>query len=308
MESPANPHLLSAGAKCAHPHCGLYDYLPYKCQYCEESFCADHFRPSAHQCEKEVNNDRVAPPCPLCKTPVTIPMGEDPNIAMERHFNTACEVMGKKKSGSPRCARAHCEKVLHAPIQCEACKKQFCATHRHPTSHKCVASPSSVSPLPKAPQNSPSKLRAFAARLGTPAGSSPRGSSSSTVTPAKPVAQSPIKAPTLSTASSVTSGKILPSPAQGPPGTSSASTSRNLFSKTDRSVVTKSSLSTVSVPVKSTTPFHTSPSTSPKSPSSPLQGRASTTSMEAVQADIASKPKPHIEISSFIPRPLFGTA
>ena len=30
MESPSNTHLLSAGAKCAHPHCGLHDYLPFK--------------------------------------------------------------------------------------------------------------------------------------------------------------------------------------------------------------------------------------------------------------------------------------
>lgn len=58
---------------------------------------------------------------PLCNIPVAIPPGQDPNIRMERHFNTECSVMtGRRaKSGTPTCARGKCGKVLFSPIRCD---------------------------------------------------------------------------------------------------------------------------------------------------------------------------------------------
>lgn len=48
---------------------------------------------------------------------------EDPNDAMETHFNTSCAVMlgsdAAAKSKTPRCSRNKCEKVLYTPITCE---------------------------------------------------------------------------------------------------------------------------------------------------------------------------------------------
>ena len=59
--------LLSVGKECAYHQCFLIDFLLLKCEYCNESFCQDHFRVAAHQCAKydPRKHDRVAPSCTL---------------------------------------------------------------------------------------------------------------------------------------------------------------------------------------------------------------------------------------------------
>jgi hypothetical protein len=144
--SSANPtrdeQLLAVGRQCSHPSCGLVDFLPFKCQHCADSFCADHFKPASHSCPKydEAKYNRVVPDCehlsctdidrsnlrrgagPLCNEPVPIPPGEDPNIRMERHLAVDCSVMtgrSQKASATPKCARPKCGKLLFAQIQCD---------------------------------------------------------------------------------------------------------------------------------------------------------------------------------------------
>ena len=57
--------MLAVGRECSHPSCLLVDFLPFKCQHCANSFCADHFKPASHSCSKydEFKYDRVAPDC-----------------------------------------------------------------------------------------------------------------------------------------------------------------------------------------------------------------------------------------------------
>ena len=70
--SSANPtrdeQLLAVGRQCSHPSCGLVDFLPFKCQHCADSFCADHFKPASHSCPKydEAKFNRVVPDCEHC--------------------------------------------------------------------------------------------------------------------------------------------------------------------------------------------------------------------------------------------------
>jgi hypothetical protein len=136
--------LLAVGRQCSHPSCRLVDFLPFKCQHCANSFCADHFKPASHSCPKydEAKYNRVVPDCehrsytfsyrlvqlmswllgPLCNQPVPIPPGEDPNIGMERHLSRDCSVMtgrSQKASSTPRCARPKCGKLVFAQIQCD---------------------------------------------------------------------------------------------------------------------------------------------------------------------------------------------
>jgi predicted nucleic acid binding AN1-type Zn finger protein len=117
-------HLLSVGKQCSAPSCHLVDFLPFKCQHCEESFCGDHFKTVDHNCPKydETKFNRVAPNCPLCNEPIAIRPGQDPNIRMDQHISNECSVMtgksGKAKS-APVCARGKCGKVLFAPIRCD---------------------------------------------------------------------------------------------------------------------------------------------------------------------------------------------
>lgn len=134
--------LLSIGQQCSDPHCLIVDFLPFKCQHCDQSFCGDHFKVEAHKCPNydESKHNRVAPSCmschslvqrrelrlstgPLCNKPVAIPLNQDPNIRMEQHINAECSVMtGKRRTKSaPTCAKGKCGKVLFAPISCKVC-------------------------------------------------------------------------------------------------------------------------------------------------------------------------------------------
>ncbi|KAJ7459898.1 hypothetical protein FB451DRAFT_1271906 [Mycena latifolia] len=140
--------LLSVGAQCSHQSCLLVDFLPFKCQHCEASFCQEHFMVTAHKCPKydETKYNRVAPNCPLCNVPVSVRPGQDANIAMEAHFTKDCSAMtGKAKAKtSPVCAKARCGKTLFAPIRCTKCNEQFCPSHRFPADHSCSSAGASA--------------------------------------------------------------------------------------------------------------------------------------------------------------------
>ncbi|KAH8114736.1 hypothetical protein DFH11DRAFT_1688819 [Phellopilus nigrolimitatus] len=151
QERDGGQDILDIGEQCSARTCGLVDFLPFKCDHCKERFCQEHYRPEYHECAKWDKNaeDRRAIECPFCSTLIAIPPGEDPNIRVGRHIDEECVVMtGKavKKSSTPVCSRIRCEKRLWQPIECEKCHQQFCATHRHPTSHSCssASAPSSV--------------------------------------------------------------------------------------------------------------------------------------------------------------------
>ncbi|KAF9781559.1 hypothetical protein BJ322DRAFT_1076920 [Thelephora terrestris] len=144
--------LLAVGHQCSAQYCSLVDYLPFKCQHCEQKFCDEHRLPASHNCAKydELKHDRVTPACPLCNTPVTIPIGRDPNIRMESHIANECSVMtGKtKKSTQPHCANLRCKKLLFAPIRCDNCSQQFCPQHRFPSDHRCKTAEAQTSSKP----------------------------------------------------------------------------------------------------------------------------------------------------------------
>ena len=135
-------HLLSIGKQCSLPTCLLVDFLPFKCQHCEHSFCQEHFLVSAHNCPDydESKYNRIAPSCmcfhfmgvhlltlptgPLCNTPVAVRPGQDPNVRMEEHFTKDCSVITGKSGKArtmPVCARGGCKKVLFSPIRCDVC-------------------------------------------------------------------------------------------------------------------------------------------------------------------------------------------
>src|SRR5215470_13408273 len=57
--------LLAIGHQCSLSSCLLVDFLPFKCQHCNEQFCAEHFSVESHKCPKydESKFNRVAPSC-----------------------------------------------------------------------------------------------------------------------------------------------------------------------------------------------------------------------------------------------------
>jgi predicted nucleic acid binding AN1-type Zn finger protein len=150
MSTERDTQILSIGKQCSHPSCLLVDFLPFKCQHCEDAFCQEHFMVSAHHCPKydENKHNRVAPDCvsflvpslifcsdslsskgPFCHTPVAVRPNQDPNARMEEHFNNECSVMSGKTSkvkSTPVCARGNCKKVLFQPIQCTVSTLKLC--------------------------------------------------------------------------------------------------------------------------------------------------------------------------------------
>ncbi|KIK52081.1 hypothetical protein GYMLUDRAFT_180645 [Collybiopsis luxurians FD-317 M1] len=140
--------LLAIGKQCSHPTCHLVDFLPFKCQHCQESFCQDHYKVAEHSCPKydESKYNRIAPSCPLCNEPVAIRPGQDPNARMEDHFAKECSVMigHVAKKSTPVCSQRKCGKVLFSPIRCDKCRKDFCPSHRFPSDHSCSAATAST--------------------------------------------------------------------------------------------------------------------------------------------------------------------
>ncbi|KAJ7784520.1 hypothetical protein B0H16DRAFT_1681904 [Mycena metata] len=218
MATPREEQLLSVGAQCSHQSCMLVDFLPFKCQHCEGSFCQEHFMVSAHKCPKydETKYNRVSPNCPLCNVVVSVQPGQDANAAVETHFVRDCSVMtGKKRtrSNTPICARPRCGKALFAPIRCTNCNEQFCAAHRFPADHSCA----SVAPAAQARTGPTAASRLLDLNAKASAASvSAMGAIKSMKTAAQQASTS------------------RPAAATPPAATSSASSKPHLFSKTDR--------------------------------------------------------------------------
>ncbi|KAL6304360.1 hypothetical protein BKA93DRAFT_733331 [Sparassis latifolia] len=216
--------LLSIGKQCSAPSCFLVDFLPFKCQHCNHSFCGEHFLPEAHKCDKfdASKHNRVAPSCPLCNTPVAVPPGEDPNIRMELHISTQCSVMtGKsgKTSSMPVCARGNCKKVLFSPIRCDKCQQQFCPQHRFPMDHACASAvprPSSTPAKSGSSVVAQTSAASSAAMAAIKRGMASSGTSSSVPRP-----------PSRPTRVTRTQNKPQPS-------AKASSSTPNLFSATDR--------------------------------------------------------------------------
>jgi len=250
MASQSEAPLLTIGRQCSEPLCHLVDFLPFKCQHCSKSFCAEHFKVDDHKCPEydEYKFNRVAPSCPLCNEPVAIPPGQDPNFRMDRHIASECSVTTGKanKSKSPVCGRGKCGKVLFAPIQCDGCKQQFCPQHRFPKDHACSAPAPAPKPKPPRPLfrtkdgyvpiNSLRKL----ASTRTSSSSAPVSTSSTSASSAPASTSSTRADPKASTNS--TKAIVSTQRSSGTPGVNSSAPNSSkstpphstVFSKTDR--------------------------------------------------------------------------
>ncbi|KZW01507.1 hypothetical protein EXIGLDRAFT_717920 [Exidia glandulosa HHB12029] len=202
--------MLAVGQQCEHPTCMMVDFLPFTCSHCQHKYCLEHFQPDAHTCPSHDPNagDRVAPNCPLCNVPVSVPLGQDPNARMERHFASECMVMlgemGRKRAAASRmpvCASRACNKKLIAPIQCTGCNMKFCAQHRYASDHDCPSEAAKAAALQKQAK----------AKAASASASASKPSSSTTSTPNRPAPQAAAALAALKR--SVASATTKPAPA-----------------------------------------------------------------------------------------------
>mmetsp|Transcript_17783 Transcript_17783/g.38303 ORF Transcript_17783/g.38303 Transcript_17783/m.38303 type:complete len:252 (+) Transcript_17783:26-781(+) len=148
-------------AHCEHQGCNQLDFLPFKCDECNKTYCLSHA--SSHPCASTSRRDRRAVVCPLCSKGLALPEGQDPNIAWDFHFNTDCT---QQKSKIPKCPVEGCRDKLHLSnrFECGQCKRTYCVKHRAPEAHPCAdaGAPSGARPKPApraapAPKSQPSR-------------------------------------------------------------------------------------------------------------------------------------------------------
>ncbi|KAF5382737.1 hypothetical protein D9615_002871 [Tricholomella constricta] len=284
MSSENNSQLLAVGKQCSHPSCLLVDFLPFKCQHCEDSFCQEHFKVEGHSCSKydASKYNRVAPDCPFCNTPVAVRPGQDPNDRMEEHITKECSVTtgnsGRART-MPICARGNCKKILFSPIRCDKCRSQFCPAHRFPADHSCTAPALSSSTEPGvsnllAGVNAKNlNMKASAAGAAT-MGAIKRATATNTPAPvSKPVQVS------------------KPSPSK--PATPSSHV--NPFSKTDR-------------PFSSLLAISSTDNINDDSLTTPTNTHDNNNKSPPDNTNIVSIPPPIIDYNAFVPPPIFACA
>ncbi|KAF6259729.1 hypothetical protein COO60DRAFT_981515 [Scenedesmus sp. NREL 46B-D3] len=137
----ADADLLGIGQHCAMPDCNQLDFLPFKCDCCNKTYCLSHRTYTAHSCSKAGAKTLDVLPCPICAKGIHLSAGDDPNLVFDRHVSsTECDpanyarVMKKKKCPVPGCR----EKLTTInTYTCKSCKQTVCLKHRLENDHKC---------------------------------------------------------------------------------------------------------------------------------------------------------------------------
>ncbi|XP_017952605.2 AN1-type zinc finger protein 2A isoform X1 [Xenopus tropicalis] len=125
------------GHHCSEATCKQLDFLPLKCDACEELFCKDHITYDQHKCSAAYKKNVLVPVCPLCGTPVPVNKGEMADIAVSQHIDRNCTSSHKQKIFTNRCFKAGCKKKELMKVICDHCHNNFCLSHRHPLDHDC---------------------------------------------------------------------------------------------------------------------------------------------------------------------------
>uniref|UniRef100_A0A8C8SIC5 Zinc finger AN1-type containing 2B n=1 Tax=Pelusios castaneus TaxID=367368 RepID=A0A8C8SIC5_9SAUR len=158
----------------------LPDFLPLKCDACEQIFCTDHITYSEHRCTSAYKKDVQVPVCPLCSTPIPVKRGEMPDVAVGEHIDRDCRsdpAQRKRKIFTNKCLKAGCKQREMMKLICDQCHGNFCLKHRHPLDHNCSAA---GPPLSKAGH-------AAVARVQTPSSMAAGTSSRPAAAPPAPV-------------------------------------------------------------------------------------------------------------------------
>ncbi len=105
-------------------------------------FCLEHRSYKSHNCSKATVKDSTVLICPICAATVKTVFGEDPNLTMEKHSQTAnCDPNNYAKvMKKPKCPVKGCHELLtfSNKMTCKSCNKATCVRHRFPADHACV--------------------------------------------------------------------------------------------------------------------------------------------------------------------------
>ncbi|KAK7792002.1 hypothetical protein R5R35_004205 [Gryllus longicercus] len=128
------------GQHCSEVTCQQLDFLPLKCDACENIFCREHIAYKDHNCSSAYKKDVQVPVCPLCNTPVPLKKGETPDFVVGQHIDNDCQsdpARSKRKVFNNKCSAKGCKVKEVIPVICNKCKLNFCLKHRHEADHQC---------------------------------------------------------------------------------------------------------------------------------------------------------------------------
>ncbi|GJN34091.1 hypothetical protein PR202_gb22730 [Eleusine coracana subsp. coracana] len=125
------------GAHCDDPDCNQLDFLPFVCDGCGNTFCAEHRTYKAHGC---ANEGRTVVVCEACGAAIErIPGQDDEQAVLAAHARSRqCDPARKHK---PRCPVRRCKETLtfSNTSQCKRCGQKVCLKHRFAADHDCAA-------------------------------------------------------------------------------------------------------------------------------------------------------------------------
>ncbi|XP_028310778.1 AN1-type zinc finger protein 2A-like isoform X2 [Gouania willdenowi] len=129
------------GEHCSEKTCKRLDFLPMRCDACQEIFCKDHITYANHRCTSSYKKDVQVPVCPLCDTPIPIKRGEMPDIKVGEHIDRDCKsdpAQRKRKIFTNKCSKGGCKQKEMIRLSCDQCHLNYCLKHRHPLDHDCT--------------------------------------------------------------------------------------------------------------------------------------------------------------------------
>ncbi|KAI4822561.1 hypothetical protein KUCAC02_008098 [Chaenocephalus aceratus] len=172
------PHL---GEHCSEQTCKRLDFLPMKCDACQDIFCKDHITYATHKCMSAYQKDIQVPVCPLCNIPIPVKRGEMPDIKVGEHIDRDCKsdpAQRKRKIFTNKCSRGGCKQKEMIRVTCDQCHLNYCLKHRHSLDHECK-----TGGAPPSKSGNAAQMRAQAASSSSASGSR---SSSSSSGPSRP--------------------------------------------------------------------------------------------------------------------------
>lgn len=133
MEAP--DHDLDAiGRHCEFEYCRQLDFLPFRCESCESTFCLDHRTEHAHKCPHAGEWAAARRRREIGSTNPNSMVSSVPTVKPTVYNSTQC---------SHTSCKTLINTLQNTGVQCKTCNRQYCLKHRLGEEHDC----SNLTPL-----------------------------------------------------------------------------------------------------------------------------------------------------------------
>ncbi|KAG8531543.1 uncharacterized protein KY384_003173 [Bacidia gigantensis] len=136
------------GAHCQYTHCNQLDFLPFRCESCEGTYCLDHRTESGHE-------------CPKAGAWAAQKRQNTPGLRSETHREGKPTLMTGTQCWDPLC-KTYINTLTSVGVSCPNCNRQYCLKHRLREDHNCAK----LVPIGARPAQAPSQADKAKAALG----------------------------------------------------------------------------------------------------------------------------------------------